>query len=396
MIEDRMILKPGRERSVLNRHPWIFASAVDRLEGQHQDGGNILVCNSQHQPLGWASLSYNSQIRARLWTFNPDQLITRDLIEQRLQRAFHLRSTLVPAAETNALRLVHAESDGLPGVVVDRYGEILVMQCLTAGADYWRETIKEILINLYQPESLYERSDVDIRTLEHLPSRTGLLYGRPLDELIQINENQLSFWVDIAQGHKTGFYLDQRSNRAVVRDLSQGKKVLNCFSYSGSFTVNALHGGASSVLSIDTSQAALELAQKNVTLNNLPLDQCDWSEEDVFKALRRLRDQAESFDLIILDPPKFAPTSAQVERAARGYKDINLLAFKLLRTNGILVTFSCSGGITPDLFQKIVFSAALDAGVSARWVKSLTQGCDHPVDLCFPEGAYLKGLVCMV
>ena len=271
MPEDCLVLKPGRERSVLNRHPWIFASAVDRLEGQPQDGGNVLVCNSQHQPLGWASLSYHSQIRARLWTFEPDQRITPELIEQRLQRAIHLRSTLIPAAETNALRLVHAESDGLPGVVVDRYGEILVMQCLTAGADHWREAIQEILINLCQPGSIYERSDVDIRTLEHLPSRTGLLYGKPLDELIPINENQLSFWVDIAQGHKTGFYLDQRANRAAVRDLSQGRKVLNCFSYSGSFTVNALHGGAASVLSIDSSQSALELARKNVTLNNLSL-----------------------------------------------------------------------------------------------------------------------------
>jgi 23S rRNA (cytosine1962-C5)-methyltransferase len=270
------------------------------------------------------------------------------------------------------------------------------MQCLSAGAEYWRETLADLLLDLTGAECVYERSDVDVRRLEGLPERTGLLRGAlPADHLV-INENGLKFNVDIKHGHKTGFYLDQRQNRAALRRLAQGRSVLNCFSYTGGFAVYALAGGATQVLSIDSSADALALGSENILINNLPSDKATWQEGDVFQVLRGLRDRAQSYDMIVLDPPKFAATVAQAERAVRGYKDINLLAFKLLNPGGLLFTFSCSGGISPDLFQKIVAGAALDAGVDARIIESLTQGQDHPVALNFPEGAYLKGLVCHV
>jgi 23S rRNA (cytosine1962-C5)-methyltransferase len=293
----------------------------------------------------------------------------------------------------NACRLIHAESDGLPGLVVDRYADTLVAQFLSAGAESWRETLSDLLVELTGLQDLYERSDVDVRELEGLPVRTGALRGNPPEKLT-ITENGLKFSVDLAAGHKTGFYLDQRPNRLRVRTLAKGREVLDCFCYTGGFTVNALAGGAKSVLSVDSSAQALSLARENLTLNGLPLERVEFRQEDVFFVLRFLRDSGRSFDLVVLDPPKFAPTAAQAEKAARGYKDINLLAFKLLRPGGFLATFSCSGGVDAALFQKIVASAALDAGVEAQVVEHLAQGPDHPVALNFPEGAYLKGLVC--
>jgi 23S rRNA (cytosine1962-C5)-methyltransferase len=293
----------------------------------------------------------------------------------------------------DALRLVHAESDGLPGLVVDQYGDTLVMQCLSAGIELWRETIAELLMQLTGAERLYERSDVDVRVLEGLPERTGCMRGSEPPGRIRIHEGALSYWVDIRQGHKTGFYLDQRENRWRVGQFAKERQVLDCFSYTGGFALSALAGGASFVTAIDSSADALALAKENLALNRLPASKMEWIEGDVFQFLRVLRDRGRSFDMIILDPPKFAPTAAQAERASRGYKDINLLAFKLLRPGGILATFSCSGGVSEDLFQKIVFGAALDAGVNAQIIARLHQGFDHPVALNFPEGAYLKGYV---
>jgi 23S rRNA (cytosine1962-C5)-methyltransferase len=302
--------------------------------------------------------------------------------------------------DTDALRLVHAESDGLPGLIVDRYAGTLVVQFLAAGAEYWRDTIADLLLELTGLKDIYERSDSDVRELEGLVPRTGPLRGDP-SERTTITEYALRFTVDFAHGHKTGFYLDQRENRRRVLQLAEGRQVLDCFCYTGGFTVNALAGGAKSVLSVDSSAEVLALCRANVSLNapastlhSLPSTLHTTLEGDVFQVLRKFRDEDRQFDLIILDPPKFAPTAAQAERAARGYKDINLLAFKLLRPGGILVTFSCSGGVDAALFQKIVASAALDAGVEAQIVEHLSQAPDHPVALNFPEGAYLKGLVC--
>lgn len=390
-------LKSGREKSVLQRRPWIFSGAVEHVEGDPAPGETVAVSGADGAPLGWAAYSPESQIRARMWSFDPTDTIDGAFLRRRLAAALEMRRQMIPAEETNALRLVHAESDGVPGLVVDRYADTLVMQCLSAGMEVWRETIADLLMEMTGAARLYERSDADVRRLEGLPERVGVVRGDALPGgRVQICENGVRFWVDVERGHKTGFYLDQRRNRARVGALSAGRDVLNCFSYTGGFAVYALANGAAHVTSADTSADALALGRKNAALNGLPEERAEWVEADVFHLLRKYRDQARSFDLIVLDPPKFAPTASQVEQAARGYKDINLLAFKLLRPGGILATFSCSGGVTPDLFQKIVSGAALDAGVDAQILEKLEQGPDHPVALNFPEGHYLKGLICRI
>ena len=294
----------------------------------------------------------------------------------------------------NSYRLIYAESDNIPGLIVDRYGEVLVLQSLTAGSEFWKKTLADLLLEETGLSTIYERSDADVRELEGLEPKIGILRGALSSFIFPITEHNLKFNVNLESGHKTGFYLDQRENRRRVREFAKDKDVLDCFSYTGGFTANALAGGAKSVLSIDSSAEALALAKENIALNDLSIEKTNFLEGDVFQLLRKFRDENRSFDMIILDPPKFAPTAAQAEKAARGYKDINLLAFKLLQPGGVLVTFSCSGGVDAALFQKIIAGAALDAGVEAQIIEHLSQASDHPVSLYFPEGAYLKGLIC--
>jgi 23S rRNA (cytosine1962-C5)-methyltransferase len=387
-----LVLKPGRERSLLRRHPWIFSGAVDHVDGNPAAGGTVELLSSKGDFLARAAYSPLSQIRARVWTFDPSEAVDADFFRRRISCSLAVRAILKPAP-TDALRLIYAESDGLPGLIVDRYSDTLVVQFLAAGAETWRETIADLLLELTGLQDIYERSDVEVRELEGLPPRVGPLRGNP-PHALRITENGLQFNMDIQRGHKTGFYLDQCENRRRVRPLAEGREVLDCFCYTGGFTVNALAGGAKSVLSVDSSTEALALCRENVSLNAFSSILHATIEGDVFQVLRKFRDEGRSFDMIILDPPKFAPTAAQTEKAARGYKDINLLAFKLLRPGGILVTFSCSGGVDAALFQKIVASAALDAGVDAQIAEYLSQAPDHPVALNFPEGAYLKGLLC--
>ena len=387
-------LKPGREKSLLRRHPWIFSGAIARLDGNPASGETVDLLSADGQFLARAACSPSSQIRARVWTFDPSETVDTDFFRRRIKAAIASRDTWHVTNDTNAFRLIHAESDGLPGLIVDRYAHVLVLQSLTTGTEYWKETIADLLLELTGLVAIFERSDADVRALEGLPPQVGPLRGTISQFPLTIIENDLIFHVNLETGHKTGFYLDQRLNRLRVRGLAKGRAVLDCFCYTGGFTVNALAGGAKSVLSVDSSADALTLCRENVAINNLPADQHTMLEGDVFQLLRKFRDEARSFDMIILDPPKFAPTAAQAEKAARGYKDINLLAFKLLRSGGILVTFSCSGGIDAGLFQKIIASAALDAAVVAQIVEYLSQAPDHPVALNFPEGAYLKGLVC--
>ncbi len=393
---DALDLKPGRDRSVRQKHPWIFSGAVARVSGDPAPGQTVEVRAADGERLGLAAYSPASNIRARMWTWDPGRPVDAGFLRARLESALALRTALLAPGETEVCRLVHAESDGLPGVVVDRYRDVLVLQCLTAGADAWRDVLAGLLLELTGASTVYERSDVDVRRLEGLPERAGLLAGPPPPGLIEVRENGLAFLVNILAGHKTGFYIDQRRNRQRLRELVDGREVLNCFAYTGGFSVYALAGGAAEVLSVDTSADALALASENVARNGFPPERAPMLEEDVFHTLRALRDRGRSFDAVVLDPPKFAPTAAQAERAARGYKDINLLAFKLLRPGGLLFTFSCSGGVSAELFQKIVAGAALDAGVHARIVDHLFQAPDHPTALNFPEGAYLKGLVCEV
>ena len=401
-------LKPGREKSVLRRHPWIFSGAIGSVRGELEGGQAVDVFGADGKFLARGAYSPNSQIRVRIWTWEEEEIIDSQFFQKRLAQAIQARMQLLDLDRTDAYRLVHAESDRLPGLVVDRYADILVVQSLSRGTEYWLDTIVDALVEQTGAQQVLERSDVEVRKLEGLPMRKGWLRTKPFGSrdtgsgpgqsstLSVIRENGFNYWVDLIEGHKTGFYLDQRVNRDRVRNVASDLEVLDCFSYTGGFTLSALAGGAASIVAIDTSSDALDLARKNVALNGLDPEKVEWVEGDVFQVLREFRDRRRVFDLVVLDPPKFAPTVTQARRAARGYKDINLLAFKLLRPSGILVTFSCSGGVSEDLFQKIVAGAALDAGVDAQIVERLHQGSDHPVALNFPEGSYLKGLVCRV
>ena len=391
----RLLLQEDREKSLLRRHPWVFSGAVERLEGSPASGDTIQLCDAQGGFLAWAAYNSQSQIVARVWSWQVSEKIDADFFRRKITNALAARKDLKLDQHSNGMRLIHGESDGLPGLIVDQYADVLVLQLGSAGVERWRETFADILQELCQPACIYERSDSDGRELEGLPIRNEILRGK-LPEELSVTENGIRIAVDVAAGQKTGFYLDQRDNRALIGALAEGRDVLNCFCYTGGFSLYALRGGAKSVLSIDSSAAALQLAQRNVELNGLDASRAEWQDKDVFEALRKLRDQNRKFDLIVLDPPKFAPTAAFAEKAARAYKDINLLGFKLLRPGGILVTFSCSGGISDDLFQKIIAGAALDAGVDAQIVHKAHAAADHPVLLSFPEGAYLKGLVLRV
>ena len=390
-----IILHAGREKSLLRRHPWIFSGAVECVNGAPANGDTLPVRSAHGEFLAWAAYNSGSQITARVWSWLEPEKIDADFFRKKVTCALAARKDLKLEQHSNGMRLIHAESDGLPGLIVDQYGDVLVMQIGSAGAERWRDTCADILQELCNPACIYERSDSDSRTLEGLELRNGVLRGA-LPDNVEVVENGLRFKVDVAAGQKTGFYLDQRDNRALTETLACDKDVLNCFCYTGGFSLYALRGGAKSVLSIDASGDALRIAEENLARNGLDGARAEWQEADVFLALRKLRDQGRSFDLIILDPPKFAPTAAFAEKAARGYKDINLLGFKLLRPGGILATYSCSGGISDDLFQKIIAGAALDAGVDAQIVHHLHASADHPVLLSFPEGAYLKGLVLRV
>lgn len=363
------------------------------MEGEPQAGDTVAVHGSSGEFLAVAAYSPQSQIRARVWDWN-ERAIDRAFFNENIKRALELRGALLRDADTDAVRLVYGESDGLPGVVADRYGDTVAVQLLTNGAERWRDAIADALAALPGVERVWERSDADVRTLEGLPAVVGPLRGSREPTQISISENGLMFQVSLEHGHKTGFYLDQRDNRLRLRPLAKGRDVLDCFCYCGGFALNALAGGARSITAIDSSRSALDSARMNAERNRLP--GANWIEGDVFHLLRKFRDEGRRFDLIVLDPPKFAPTAAHAEKAARAYKDINLLAFKLLTPGGMLMTFSCSGGVPADLFQKIVAGSALDAGVQGQIIGKLGAGADHPVALSFPEGEYLKGLLCRV
>jgi 23S rRNA (cytosine1962-C5)-methyltransferase len=390
-------LKPHREKPVLRKHPWIFANSILEVDGDPEMGETIQVYDHDGTWLAYAAFSPHSQIRARIWTWDPSERVDERFITKRISNSIGRREAYSRDSAVTAYREVYAESDGLPGLIVDRYNDLRVIQVLFAGVENWRDTILDILVNRGDCKGVYERSDVDVRDLEGLPAREGPMWGREPEDLLTINEFGLRFQVDITQGQKTGFYLDQRENRHFLRQMiPEGASVLDSFCYSGGFTLNALQADAGDVLAIDSSAASLELLEKNLSRNGFSQDRVEVREGDVFTELRKLRDRGRTFDVIILDPPKFASTPSHVQRASRGYKDINILAFKLLKPGGLLFTFSCSGGVSPELFQKIVADAALDANRSASIIKWLGQPLDHPVLLSFPEARYLKGLVCQV
>jgi len=389
-------LKRGKEESIRRRHPWVFSGAVERAGGTPNAGDTVDILDSQGAVIAKGAYSPKSQIRARVWTFNRDDSVDAGFFRKRIADALELRKRLFAHRDGSAYRLVNAESDGLPGVVIDRYGDWLVGQFLSAGAERWKRDIAGSALELTGAEGFYERSDSDARSKEGLAVTTGPLVGAEPPDLLEIAENGVRYLVDVRVGHKTGFYLDQRENRAVVRGHASGAQVLNVFSYTGGFGLAAAAGGAASVCQVDASGEALALAGRNAALNEYSTDIFEYVQGDAFQILRAYRAEGRMFDLIVLDPPKFASNAAQVERAARGYKDINLTAMQLLRPGGLLFTFSCSGHVTPDLFQKIVAGAAIDSGRDVSILQFLSQSADHPVALTFPEGHYLKGLMCRV
>ncbi len=390
-----IVLRPGKERSLQRRHPWIFEGAIAR--GRADAGETVRVESAEGQFLAWAAFSPSSSIRARAWSFDPAERIDAAFFERRIAAALAMRARLPIAS--NALRLIHGEADGLPGLVVDRYDDVLSVQFSSAGSERWKALIADKLLAATGLSRLYERSDANVRALEGLPELRGWLRhpgseGGPTERIIQEHEWRLS--LDVAEGHKTGYYLDQRDNRKKFAELVRQygvRSVLNCFSYTGGFSVAALAGGASEVISVDSSAPALARAQAHVLLNGFDPARHEALDADVNQTLRRFLEQGRRFDAIVLDPPKFAPTAAHAERAARAYKDINRLALKLLPPGGLLFTFSCSGGISADLFHKIVAGAGLDAPADGFILDRVGATPDHPQTLCFPEGEYLKGLL---
>ena len=392
-----VILKRGREHSILKRHPWIFSGGIAEIRAEEPlvSGETVVVKDSSGVSLAVGAFSPESQITVRIWDFNPETVIGKDFFAARIASALSIRKKILP--EENSFRLINAESDFLPGIIADKYENFIVCEFLSAGAEFWKKTIAELLMELTGVSGIYERSESAARTKEGLPSSAGLLAGEEPPALINIKENGLAFAVNVRSGHKTGFYLDQRENRRILGSLGNKLgKVLNCFSYTGAFSVYALASGAEQVFNIESSEDALNTAVENLKLNNIAPEEMINIKGDVFTELRKLRDRGEFFDTVILDPPKLAESKSQVDKAARAYKDINLLAFKLLNPGGSLFTFSCSGNIPEELFVKIVASAASDAGKSARIVQRLFQGPDHPVPVTFPEGLYLKGFHCAV
>ena len=385
----RLVLKPGREKSLRHRHPWIFSGAVESVDGEPAKGDTVAVVAKDGAFLAWAAYCPDSQIRARAWSFDAKDEIGEAFLRERLAASITRRRA--PTANDDAMRLVHAESDGLPGLVVDRYAGTAVVQILAAGAERWRALWPPLLAELAGVTAIHERSDVEVRTLEGLAPRSGALLGK-VDGPVRIHEEGIAYEVDVVHGQKTGFYLDQRDNRALAASLAADRDALNAFCYTGGFSLSALKAGAKSVLSLDTSEEALALARRNVEINGFDAARAEWLAVDVFAQLRKLRDQNRKFGLIVLDPPKFAPTEKHVPNAARAYKDINLWAMKLLAPGGHLLTFSCSGAVGAELFQKIVAGAAADARAELQIRKRLGASLDHPVSIHFPEGEYLKGL----
>lgn len=386
-------LREGKERSLLKRHPWIFESAIAR--GGGDAGETVRVESHAGLFLAWAAFSPASKIRARVWSFEESRRIDAAFFRAQCAAAIDARKRF--DIRSDAMRLVHGESDGLPGLVVDRYGDTLVAQFLSAGAERWKAALADALLAETGLQRLYERSDTSSRALEGLAEASGWLRGSGPTALV-LQEHDWQLGLDIAQGHKTGFYLDQRDSRLRFADYARRlgfQAVLNCYCYSGGFTVAALAGGAAHVTSIDSSEGAIALARANVARNHVDAGRAEFVEADVNGSLRGFKAEGRSFDAIVLDPPKFAPTIAHAERASRAYKDINRLALQLLRPGGVLFTYSCSGGISADLFHKIVAGAGIDAGVDGYIHERMGGAPDHPMTLQFPEGEYLKGLVVM-
>jgi 23S rRNA (cytosine1962-C5)-methyltransferase len=399
-----IVLKTTREKSLLRKHPWLFEGAIEKVIGTPHIGATVDITDENGNWLAKGAYSPESQIRVRMWSFEQSEVIDDGFFKRRIQNAYDIRLAWLAQQSgsqgselnTNAFRLVAAESDGLPGITIDKYDKVIVMQLLSAGAEKHKKKIVNALKSIFPEHVIHERSDVEVRKKEALSPIVQTHVGNLPDAVI-IKENNLNIKVDLLAGHKTGFYLDQRKNRQIAGQLSRNKRVLNCFSYTGTFALYAIAGGASEVINVDVSQSALDTSAENLALNFDAAEQqkVKHIKKDVFELLRTYKEQGEKFDLIVMDPPKFVENKRHLDRAARGYKDINRLACELLNENGILLTFSCSGLVSQDLFNKIIADSALDANTQLGYLQKLEQDSDHIVASSFPEGAYLKGLVCI-
>ena len=397
-----VILKKGKERSLLRRHPWVYDTAIHKVTGRPQSGETVRIVSADGRFLAWAAFSPASTLRARCWSFIETETIDDAWFERQLRNAVEARRCL--ESRTSAVRLVFGEADGLPGLIVDRYGDYLVTQFQAAGVEAHRDLIADLLMKITGAKSIFDRSDAATRQREGLPIRSELLRGEEPPHAIECVEDGVRYGVDVRLGHKTGFYVDQRESRLTaqkvaadfLREHGRGMRALNCFCYTGGFSLALLKGGAAEVVSVDSSQEALDMAKANAERNGFGADRAKFVCEDVFTYLRKLRDAGEKFDLVILDPPKFASNHHHVDRAARAYKDINLNGLKLLTPGGQLFTFSCSGAVDVDLFQKIIAGAVFDARVNAWAVGRFGGGIDHPLLMTYPEGEYLKGLHLLV
>ncbi len=393
-----IILKPGKERALLRRHPWVYATGVSKVLGKPKSGETVRIQDSKGKFLAWGAFSPESALRARCWSFQEEDVIDAAWIEARVKAAIEARSCL--RSRTNAIRLVFGEADFLPGLIVDQYNNQVVTQFQSAGVEYWRPVIGQALVKYTGCTQVYDRSDAATRAREGLPERKEVLEGEEPPQEVEIVEDGIKYGVDVRMGHKTGFYVDQRDNRALARRLAEefkhvhgrGMRALNCFCYTGGFSLALKAGGAEEVVSIDSSADALQMALENAKRNGFDDGSMKWIEANVFEALREFRDKGEQFDLVILDPPKFASSHHHVDKAARAYKDINLNGLRILAPGGQLLTISCSGAIDVDLFQKIVAGAVIDSRVEAWMMERLGAGIDHPLLMTHPEGEYLKGL----
>ncbi len=391
----KLWLKRGREKSLLRKHPWIFSGAVERVQGEAGPGDTVEIVDAAGAFLAWAAYSPASQIRARVWSFQREETIGAAFLRGRLERAIESRRDLGLLGAEAACRLVFAESDGLPGLIVDRYADFVVCQFLSTGAERWRAEVADILVELCGPRGIYERSEASARRKEGLPSQRGVLKGEAPPAEIEVRMGPTHWLIDVANGQKTGAYLDQQRNRARVAELAAGAEVLDAFAYTGGFAITALVGGASAATLVESSVEALRTAEREAAANGVA-DRCWLVAASVFDELRVQRDDGRRYDVVVLDPPKFVHSAEQVNAGSRGYKDVNMLGFELVRPGGLLATFSCSGHVDAALFQKIVAGAALDAGRDAQILERLCQPPDHPIAIEFPEAEYLKGLILRV
>lgn len=386
-------LKKGKEKAVWQKHPWIFSGALEKIKGSPENGEVVKVISITNEFLGYGYFNDQSRVAIRLLEWNEDTQINEEWYAQKINTAILTRSHLLKSSETNAYRLIFSEADFLPGLIVDKYADFLSVQILSAGIAKAKNTIIKILCETLSPKGIFDRSDATARTHEGITAANGLLWGQAPADFIEVTENSIKYHINIAEGQKSGFYCDQRENRALLANYAHGKSVLDCFSYSGGFTLNAFKKGAREVISVDSSALAIQTLRQNIALNHFDNKAHAAIQSDVNKQLRIFKDEGKKFDIVILDPPKYAPSRSALDRAARAYKDLNRLGLSLLNPGGLLATFSCSGAVDMETFKQIIAWAALDAGKEIQVIRQFTQPEDHPVRLSFPEGEYLKGLL---